>query len=43
MGDGSLVEMTRSEIKADLEDGTQLAAKRAKVPTLTQDELEHLP
>jgi dimethylamine---corrinoid protein Co-methyltransferase len=42
MGDGSLVEMTRSEIKADLEDGTQLAAKRAKVPTLTQDELEHL-
>ena len=42
MGDGSLVEMTRSEIKADLEDGTQLAARRAKVPTLTQDELEHL-
>ena len=42
MGDGSLVEMTRSEIKADLEDGTQHAAKRAKVDPLTQDELDHL-
>jgi len=42
MGDGSLVEMTRSEMKADLEAGTQLAAKRAKVPELTQDELDHL-
>jgi len=42
MGDGSLVEMTRSEIKADLEAGTQLAARRAKVPELTQDELDHL-
>ena len=42
MGDGSLVEMTRSEIKADLEAGTQLAAKKAKVPELTQDELDHL-
>ena len=42
MGDGSLVEMTRSEIKADLEEGTQLAAKRAKVDPLTQDELDHL-
>ncbi|HEY5388298.1 MAG TPA: hypothetical protein VIL79_10400, partial [Thermoleophilia bacterium] len=42
MGDGSLVEMTRSEMKADLEEGTQFAAKKAKVPELTQDELEHL-
>src|SRR5450756_1860923 len=42
MGDGSLVEMTRSEIKADLEAGTQLAAKKAKVPELAQDELDHL-
>ncbi len=42
MGDGSLVEMTRSEIKADLEEGTQIAAKKAKVPELTQDELDHL-
>src|SRR5664280_420811 len=38
MGDGALVEMTRSEIKADLEEGTKAAAKRAKVPELTQDE-----
>ena len=42
MGDGSLVEMTRSEIKADLEEGTQIAAKKAKVDVLTQDELDHL-
>jgi len=42
MGDGSLVEMTRSEIKADLEEGTQQAAKRAKAEPLTQDELDHL-
>jgi dimethylamine--corrinoid protein Co-methyltransferase len=42
MGDGSLVEMTRDEIKADLEAGMQVAMKRAKVPELTQDELDHL-
>ena len=42
MGDGSLVEMTRSEIRADLEAGTQVAAKRAKVPELSPDELAHL-
>ena len=42
MGDGSLVEMTRSEMKADLEEGTQIAAKKAKAPELTPDELDHL-
>jgi dimethylamine--corrinoid protein Co-methyltransferase len=42
MGDGSAVEMTPSEIKADLEDGTQAAAKRAKVPVLGDDALSHL-
>jgi len=42
LGDGSLVEMTRSEIRADLEDGTAQAAKRAKVPELTPAELDHL-
>ena len=42
MGDGSLTEMTRSEIKADLEAGTQAAAKRARCPELTQDALDHL-
>ena len=42
MGDGSAVEMTPSEIRTDLEDGTQAAAKRAKVPVLGEDELGHL-
>ncbi len=42
MGDGSLVELTRSEIKADLESGTQQAAKRAKIDPLTPNELDHL-
>jgi len=42
MGDGSLAEMTRSQIRADLEAGTRAAAQRAKVPELTQDELDHL-
>jgi dimethylamine---corrinoid protein Co-methyltransferase len=42
MGDGSLVHMTRSEIRADIEDGTTAAAKRARVPVLAQDELDHL-
>jgi len=42
MGDGELVHMTRSEIRADLEAGTEAAARRAKVPPLTEDELDHL-
>ena len=42
MGDGYMVELTRSELRADLEDATQPAARKAKVPPLTQDELDHL-
>jgi dimethylamine--corrinoid protein Co-methyltransferase len=42
MGDGELVHMTRSEIRADLEAGTEAAARRAKVPPLTAHELDHL-
>jgi dimethylamine--corrinoid protein Co-methyltransferase len=42
MGDGSLVEMTRSELRAELEAGVEAAVKRAKVPPLGQDELDHL-
>jgi len=42
MGDGSLIAMTRSELRADIEDGIGVAAKRAKVPPLAADELEHL-
>ncbi len=42
MGDGSLVRLSRDQIRAELEEGTQAAAKRAKVPPLAQDELDHL-
>jgi dimethylamine--corrinoid protein Co-methyltransferase len=42
LADGSLVRMTPSEIRADLEEGTALGAKRAKVPPLEADELEQL-
>jgi dimethylamine--corrinoid protein Co-methyltransferase len=42
MGDGFMVEMTRSELRADLEDATEAAARKAKVPPLSQDELDHL-
>ena len=42
MGDGALIEMTPAEIRSDLEAGTQAAAKRAKYPELTTDELDHL-
>ncbi len=42
MGDGGLIETTRSELRAELEQGTLAAAKRAKVPPLTEDELAHL-
>ena len=42
MGDGTFVQLTRSEIRADLEAGSEAAAKRAKVPPLTPDEIDHL-
>jgi dimethylamine--corrinoid protein Co-methyltransferase len=42
MGDGSLVRMTRSELRAELEAGVEAAVRRAKVPPLTEDELGHL-
>ena len=41
-GDGSLILMTRSELRSDLEAGTLAAATRAKVPPLTGAELDHL-
>ena len=40
MGDGTFTRMTRSEIRADLVAGSEAAAKRAKVPPLTDEELE---
>ena len=42
MGDGFMVEMTRSELRADIEQATMQAATRAKVPPLTADEQAHL-
>jgi len=42
MGDGSRIEMTASEIRADVENGVAAAVKRAKVPPLTADEIDHL-
>jgi len=42
MGDGFMVEMTRSELRADIEAATQEAARRSKAPPLTAAEQEHL-
>jgi dimethylamine--corrinoid protein Co-methyltransferase len=42
LGDGSLVRMTRAEIKAEIEAGTEAGAKRAKVEPLGGDEIDHL-
>jgi dimethylamine--corrinoid protein Co-methyltransferase len=42
MGDGTFVYLTRSEIRVDLVAGSEAAAKRAKVPLLTDDEIDHL-
>jgi len=42
MGDGFLTEMTESELKKDLEEGTKDAAERAGVPPLSEEELKHL-
>ena len=42
MGDGFSVEMTEAEIQRDIEEGTQDAANRAKIPPLTGDEIRYL-
>jgi dimethylamine--corrinoid protein Co-methyltransferase len=42
LGDGSRVHMTPSEIRADLEEGTALGAKKAKLPPLEPGELDQL-
>lgn len=41
-GDGSFTELTESELKKELEEGTKDAADRAKVQPLAHDELEFL-
>jgi len=42
MGDGSVIELNESEIKRDLEEGTKDAAERAKIPSLSEDDLRRL-
>ena len=42
LGDGSLIELTRAELEADLHAGSEAAVKRAKVEPLGDDEIAHL-
>lgn len=42
MGDGTLIEMSEDELRQDLEDGTQDAAERGEIATLSGDELAYL-
>ena len=42
IGDGHRIEMTESEVRRAIEDGTQDASERAKIPALTQDEVQYL-
>ncbi len=42
LGDGSFIELTRSEIEADLMAGSELGAKRSKAPVLGAEEIGHL-
>ena len=42
LGDGSFIELTRSEIEADLVAGSEIGAKRSKAPLLGDDEIAHL-
>ena len=42
MGDGSMAHMTRSELWADIEEATQLGARKAKAEPLTAEEIDHV-
>jgi dimethylamine--corrinoid protein Co-methyltransferase len=42
MGDGSVVELSESDLKQDLEEGTRDAAERAKISPLSRDDLAYL-
>ena len=42
MGDGSIVYMTEEEIRADVKAGVADAARRGKIPPLTDDEMDHI-
>lgn len=41
-GDGFAVYLTQAELMKDLEDGTQDASERGKIPPLTDEEVKHL-
>jgi dimethylamine--corrinoid protein Co-methyltransferase len=41
-GDGTLVEMTETQLMKDLIAGTQDAADRGRIDAVTQDELDHM-
>jgi len=41
-GDGSFIELSESELKSELEEGTKDAAGRAHIPPLSEDELKYL-
>ncbi len=42
LGDGGLVEMTSGEIRQDLVAGSEIGARRAKAPPLSEAEIDHL-
>ena len=42
MGDGFSVEMSESEVRSDLEAGTEDAADRGKIAPLSKEELQYL-
>ena len=42
MGDNSNVEFTRDELRQEFIDGSEFAAKKAKVPPLTENEIDYL-
>ena len=42
MGDSSNVELTRDELRQEFIDGSELAAKKAKIPVLTENEIDFL-
>ena len=42
MGDGTTVAMTRDELRRDIIEGSEAAAKKAKIPVLEEREVEYL-
>jgi dimethylamine--corrinoid protein Co-methyltransferase len=42
MGDGSVTELSESELRRDLEEGSRHASERAKIPPLSEDDLRRL-